>query len=261
MRLCRTIRFAADAEPAPHGRNAFAGSPPMHALGAHYELQACIAGTPDPATGYLMDIKAIDRAVRDTAIPRILAAFVSRSAAPAPLLAACFPQVNAALSGSLVSLRWRLTPTYALTVEAIDMTAALLRQKFDFAASHRLHAPSLTPEENRRCFGKCNNPNGHGHNYQFEICLRIPASGPHAPPLHEIETLCDTLVVERFDHKHLNLDTTDFSDHGGLNPTVENIARVIFGILAPEFARRFSGCELREVTVWETDRTCATFPG
>ncbi|MEL6796463.1 MAG: 6-carboxytetrahydropterin synthase, partial [Planctomycetota bacterium] len=135
---------------------------------------------------------------------------------------------------------------------------ALLRQQFDFAAAHRLHAPELSDEENQRVFGKCNNPSGHGHNYRIEASVAVPVNQPPGGfGLADLEELCDTLVIERFDHTHLNVDTEEFGPRGVM-PSVENIAKVIYDILAPAVGDR--GATLRSMTVWETDRTCCTYP-
>jgi 6-pyruvoyltetrahydropterin/6-carboxytetrahydropterin synthase len=76
-----------------------------------------------------------------------------------------------------------------------------------------------------------------------------------------LEAITDAAVIQRFDHKHLNEDTREFASVGGLNPSVENIAKVVFDLLAPEIARASPDAQLRSITVWETDRTCATYPG
>ncbi|MFU8829667.1 MAG: 6-pyruvoyl trahydropterin synthase family protein, partial [Phycisphaerales bacterium] len=161
----------------------------------------------------------------------------------------------------LTALHWQLTPTLQVETAGKHMTSAIIRQRFDFAAAHRLHAPSLSDDENRATFGRCNNPSGHGHNYRIETAfLTSPAS---SPPLTaaELESLVDRVLVDPFDHKHLNEDTEEFSTANGYNPSVENIARVFYDRLAPVAASELAGrASLHEVTVWETDRTCATYP-
>ena len=136
------------------------------------------------------------------------------------------------------------------------MTKAILRQRFEFAAAHRLHVPSLSDDENRRLFGKCNHPSGHGHNYVVEPAVAVPTGMP-AFALADLERLTHERVIERFDHKHLNLDTSEFGV-GGLNPSVENIARVCFDLLRESV--HAAGGELVAVTVWETEKTCAAYP-
>ncbi len=125
-------------------------------------------------------------------------------------------------------------------------------ESFEFAASHRLYCPSMSEEENRALFGKCANPNGHGHNYVVEVTVR---GTPHAATgrivdLQEMESIVKERVVDRFDHKHLNLDCPEFAN---LNPSVENITTVIWELLD----RRFEPARLAKVRVWETPKTYA----
>lgn len=131
-----------------------------------------------------------------------------------------------------------------------------LTQSFEFSAAHRLHVAALSDAENQSTFGKCNNPRGHGHNYQVDITIAgrpDPASGC-VLPLPQFEALVKQHVIDRLDHKHLNEDTTEFA---GVNPTVENIARVIWGLLAG----RVAPARLARVRVWETPKTYADYSG
>lgn len=261
--LTRSVRFAVGAvPPGPDSRNGYAGRPAMAGLGAHYELAVRCRGNLDPTLGYMIDIQEIDRAARAAAIPRIRTAFDEHpSSDPGVVLAGVIPHLDAALRGLLDSVIWRLSPYYSVEVRMGALGTVLVRQRFDFAAAHRLHVESLSPAENLRLFGKCNYPGGHGHNYQVEPCIAAPL-GPSgaAVSLGALESLMHALIIERFDHRNLNQDVAEFRPPKGVNPSVENIAGVCFGLLAPEIARRFPGAELRSVTVWESDRTSSTFP-
>lgn len=269
--LGRTIRFAINPAPEPdqpllRGANGYAGVPAMRGLGRHYELDVVCRGPVDPATGYFKNIKDIDSAARTAAVPIIARACAERpEVEPMAVLAECLDPLNRALGGSLRGVRWRLSPYYAVEMTTAEPSVALLRQRFEFAASHRLHTPTLSDAENRRVFGKCNNPAGHGHNYVVEPCVAVRLGGP-AFTLVDLEAITARLVIDRFDHKHLNAELPEFgcgSDVGGggvgLNPSVENIAKVCHDLLAPEIAR--AGAELRCVTVWETEKTSAVYPG
>ncbi|MEO1585184.1 MAG: 6-carboxytetrahydropterin synthase, partial [Planctomycetota bacterium] len=162
------------------------------------------------------------------------------------------------LEGLYRSVRWHRTPTLSLEHHMSAPDAVVLRQRFDFAAAHRLHAPELSAEENERIFGKCNNPSGHGHNYVVEPAVSVGISdGATGFGLRDLEELCINLVIDRFDHTHLNIDTEEFGPDGVM-PSVENIARVIHRLLDTPIADR--GARLDAVTVWETDRTCCTYP-
>ncbi|MEM0983828.1 MAG: 6-carboxytetrahydropterin synthase [Planctomycetota bacterium] len=257
--LKRTVRCTFDtASPSVRGVNGYGGKPAMAGLGRYYEFEVACAGEPDPATGYLINIKDIDDTVRGV-LPDTVSKWIAEGD-PRPPTAVC-AQLRSSVAGALepvrlVSLRWGFSPTFSIEVD--DMTTtAILRQRFDFAAAHRLHVPDLSDEDNRSMFGKCNNPNGHGHNYQVEPAVRVPLDG--SLTLDRLERLTDETVIERFDHKHLNEDTAEFGPDG-VNPSVENIARVCYELLAPVIED--AGGTLESMTVWETDRTCCAYsPG
>ncbi|GAB4549748.1 MAG: 6-carboxytetrahydropterin synthase [Phycisphaerales bacterium] len=264
VRLTRTVRctFNPGEEPSGAGVNGYAGKPAMRGLGRFYVFDIACRGEPDPTTGYLINIKDIDRATRDTVVPAV-ARTIERAPETDP--GSLLPSLGAALAGALPcaleSLRWWLTPTYCVEIAMDDTNSVLMRQRFDFAAAHRLHVPSLSQEENRAVFGKCNNPSGHGHNYQVEpvVAVRLDHQGPPFT-LDDLERLTDEHVIERFDHTHLNEDTDEFGASGD-NPSVEHIAAVCYRLLAPQIEAASHGrATLRSITVWETDRTSCTYP-
>jgi len=249
----------------PRGDNGFAGVPAPRGLTRFYEFEVRCVGDPDPGTDYLIDIKDVDRAVRSTVVPPIATACRDDPGVePARLMQAFIDPLAAALPAPLDSVTWRLSPYHCLKMCAASRSTVLIRQRFDFAASHRLHRPELTEEENRRLYGKCNNPAGHGHNYRLEPCIELDLDqdGISVWSSAEIERITRRTILDRFDHAHLNEDTDEFGLPGGVNPSVENIARVFFELLAPAIERTDQrGARLRSVTVWETDRTHATYPG
>ena len=126
-----------------------------------------------------------------------------------------------------------------------------LQVSFEFSASHRLALPGCTDEENHAVFGKCSNPNGHGHNYRLDVT--VAASPSVANTVATLEAVVDREVMARLDHKHLNLDCPEFAE---LNPSVEHIALVCRNLLQAPL--RTAGLDLVSVTVWETAKTCAT---
>lgn len=268
--LRRTVRFSinldADGLPVDSGPsyNGYGGHPSPIGLGRYFEIELACRGTPDPRTGYLVNIKDIDGAVRRGAIPVLRAAC---AAAPGGLeLVGMLPVLAAAIQEHL-EISWsrlvlRLSPYHAVEMATDAPSIALLRTSLDFAASHRLNCAEMTPAQNRAVFGKCNNPSGHGHNYRIEPCVAVELNSLAASPftVQMLERATDETIIERFDHKHLNLDTVEFADEGGVNPSVENIARVCFALLEPVIRGVSGAAALRSVTVWETDRTCATYP-
>lgn len=259
-RIVRANLGGGHPESLAPGSNGHAGQPAMLGMGVYYEFEVRCAGEPDRVTGYLLNIKLIDQAVREAVLPRVHRALLdeprSSPVALVPMLATALAD---ALTVPLVSLRWGLSPTYSLESRMNHPQSVLLRQRFEFAAAHRLHVPELSDQENRTVFGKCNNPSGHGHNYELEVCIRLPA-GDRTMHAAELERIVDETVIQRFDHKHLNIDTTEFAAGTGLNPSVENIARVCHGLLAPAIGAGSGNPTLHSVTVWETPKTSCTYP-
>jgi 6-pyruvoyltetrahydropterin/6-carboxytetrahydropterin synthase len=263
--LTRTVRFSLNPADDPGASlpavNGFGGSPAMHGLGRYYELHIACQGEPDPVTGYLLNIKEIDAAVRNAALPIIaLACREAPQSDPAMLMPRIIAALSQRLGELLVSARWNLTPYYSIEMTA-DTSHALLRQSFDFSAAHRLHVPALSDDENFRAFGLCNNPSGHGHNYRVEPCVALRLDPAPIFSLTDLEALVHEHVIKPYDHTHLNENTKEFAAALGVNPTVENIARVCFERLrAPIESRSNGSATLRAVTVWETDRTSSTYP-
>ncbi|MRX47848.1 6-pyruvoyl trahydropterin synthase family protein [Pedobacter puniceum] len=128
-------------------------------------------------------------------------------------------------------------------------------RKEHFNAAHRLHNPLWSDEENKKVFGKCNNPSFHGHNYELIVKV-IGYPDEQTGYLVDMKILSDIIqdhVVEKFDHKNLNLDVEEFKD---LNPTAENIAMVIWNILR---AQLDTALDLY-VTLFETERNYVEYP-
>lgn len=246
-------------------RNGYAGVPASQGLSTFYEFEARCVGDPDPGTDYLVDIKDVDRAIRSVVVPEVRRALSDEPGIePHGLLRSVLEPLSVALPASLASLIWRLSPYHEIEMQPETPDIALVRTRFDFAAAHRLHRPELSDDQNRDLYGKCNNPAGHGHNYRLEPCVELSVSPESLPSLtiSQIEAVVDRTLIARFDHTHLNEDTKEFGLPDGVNPSVENIARVFFDLLAPEIRAESDGtAQLRSITVWETDRTCATYPG
>jgi 6-pyruvoyltetrahydropterin/6-carboxytetrahydropterin synthase len=262
FQLSRLVRFAINLTARPREcegqiHNGFAGWPPMEGLGAFYELEVACAGTPDARTGYVVNIKTVDEAVRRHVVPH-LADMVLTGAPIDPLhaLSGMLEPLNRTLRGLVRSVTWRLSPYYWLTMDAAAPDRVIISQHFEFAAAHRLHCEQFTDQQNREIFGKCNNPSGHGHNYRLQVAVAVDlhARDPRLG-LGALERIVNETVIRRFDHKHLNRDTREFA---ALNPSVENIAKVCHDLLKEPIGA--SGAELDHVTVWETEKTCCTYP-
>lgn len=129
-------------------------------------------------------------------------------------------------------------------------------RKAHFNAAHRLYRKDWSDAKNNSVFGKCNNPNFHGHNYDLIVGLSGQID-PETGYLIDLKILKDLIydeVEKPFDHKNLNLDVPDFKD---INPTVENIAVVIWNKLRKKLEDKFK----ITVTLYETPRNFVTYTG
>jgi len=128
-------------------------------------------------------------------------------------------------------------------------------RKEHFNAAHRLYNPDWSDTENDRVFGKCNNPNWHGHNYELVVKL-VGEPNPDTGYVFDMKKLSDIIreeVLVRFDHKNLNLDVPEFKE---VNPTAEHIAIVIYNLLRPRISDNLD----LKVTLYETERNFVEFP-
>lgn len=128
-------------------------------------------------------------------------------------------------------------------------------RKEHFNAAHRLHNPEWNAEDNARIFGKCNNPNFHGHNYDLIVRLSGEVD-PKTGYVFDMKILSDLIkeyVLDRFDHKNLNLDVEEFKE---LNPSAENIAIVIYDILREKISHDYD----LKITLFETERNYVEYP-
>jgi 6-pyruvoyltetrahydropterin/6-carboxytetrahydropterin synthase len=122
-----------------------------------------------------------------------------------------------------------------------------LTRRYRFAASHRLHSAAFSDEENKRLYGKCGNPYGHGHNYILEVTV----SGPIDPEtgmvanLGELDPFVEREIIEPFDQKYLNEQVGEFRENV---PTTENVCREIYRRLKVFPAGRLEGVRIQETS-------------
>jgi 6-pyruvoyltetrahydropterin/6-carboxytetrahydropterin synthase len=130
-----------------------------------------------------------------------------------------------------------------------------ITRRYRFAASHRLHSPEFSQEENRRLYGKCDSPYGHGHNYVVEVTLTGPvdAQTGMVANLGELDPFVEHNVIEAFDHKYLNEDVAEF--HARV-PTTENVCREIYRRL-----EQFPAARLERVRIEETSKNSFEYEG
>lgn len=128
-------------------------------------------------------------------------------------------------------------------------------RKAHFNAAHRLYNPNWSFEKNEEVFGKCNNPNWHGHNYELEVKVtgEIDPETGYVIDLKILKDIIKEAVTDRFDHRNLNLDTEEFKN---LNPTAENIVVVCYNLIRQRLDDKF---ELH-VRLYETPRNFVEYP-
>jgi 6-pyruvoyltetrahydropterin/6-carboxytetrahydropterin synthase len=211
-----------------------------HGHGHNYLLEVTVAGAVDPATGMvvnLYDLKMVLERVLVEFDHKNLQAdtpyFTGRIPTTENLAVVLWDRIAEQLQGAqLVALR--LFEEEDLSVDyqgrRVGNTQEVqLTRRYRFAAAHRLHTEALSETENRRVFGKCNNPNGHGHNYTLEVTLRgeiVPETGM-VTDLDRLDRTVAERILLRFDHQHLNFDEA----FAGKTTTGENLAILIWDIL------------------------------
>jgi len=260
-RLMREIRFMlTPPERVSTGRrNSWAGLPTTDTIAPYLRLRAIVSGEPQQVTGYVCNIKVIDEFLREHTVPYLRDAWMTHDKAFSipgmmrPMWDRLAPIMPAETTLERITLC--SSPYLSFSVDRGDITMVTLSYEFEFSASHRLSCDDLSNEENERIFGRCANRNGHGHNYMLLVTL---AGQPDARtgvlvPLRQVEDVVNQRVIDVFDHKHLNSDCAEFAN---LNPSVENITRIIYEKLEGAFAP----ATLRRVRVYETAKTYAEYP-
>jgi 6-pyruvoyltetrahydropterin/6-carboxytetrahydropterin synthase len=266
FRLTREVRFALNDDvataPPAHSSNGSGGYPPILEIAPFLCLQITLEGELHPRTQYLRNIKDIDETIRRRGIGRISQIRQAKPFGFASIPSTLLHELRDAWADERVRLfkvKLALSPYLSVSCSEKEHPMVLLSQMFEFCASHRLHNPSMNDEENRRIFGKCNNPAGHGHNYQLQVTLRgVPDRNGVLIDAPSLERIVAGAVIERFDHKNLNAEVPEFRDHNVI-PSVENIAQVIYRLLEPQIAQAHAHASLASVTLWETSRTSCEY--
>jgi 6-pyruvoyltetrahydropterin/6-carboxytetrahydropterin synthase len=248
--------FGVAAETSGHGHN--------------YVLELSVRGEVDPINGMVINIKDVDAMLKN-----LLASIDHRMINTAmPEFADAVPTTE-----KLAQALWRRMPKTVGTAECVglrleehpglhvelfkeDTQMVYLTRSIEFAAAHRLHTDKLSADENVSIYGKCNNPNGHGHNYVAEVTV---SGEPDAKTgividLGAFEELLEREIEGKLDHKHLNLDTPYFKD---CVPTAENIAIAIWRLLADKVpaCRKGGAVKLHRVRLIETARSWFDYYG
>ncbi|HLJ57554.1 MAG TPA: 6-carboxytetrahydropterin synthase [Chthonomonadaceae bacterium] len=296
----------------------FEGGPePVQPYGHNYVVDVTLSGEIDPRTGIIVNIKEIDRIVRERVVDRLhkklihvqAPEFCMRPVSPESLAVWIAGALRAHMpeEAKLVSVRVEETPEQSAEwrdarsdmdnpsnqpfaraagdaapsgsgrpdrssdragdpaaeqarVSAADRSVGnVLRatRVYEFAASHRLHSDRLSAEENRELFGKCNYESGHGHNYILEVTVEGPIdeqSGRVIDP-DELDAIVNREVVDRYDHRHFNIDIPEFQ---GLIPSTEMVTKVVWDRLAGKIP---TPARLASVLIRETARNIFEYRG
>jgi 6-pyruvoyltetrahydropterin/6-carboxytetrahydropterin synthase len=136
------------------------------------------------------------------------------------------------------------------------MPQVTIIRRLQFNAAHRVHNPAMSDEENQATFGKCNNPNWHGHNYTLDVSVTGPVDERtgYVIDLAEVKAIVEREVVNKVDHKNFNLDV-DFMR--GIIPTTENIVVAMWRVLEPAIGRG----RLTKLVLWETPNNYVEYDG
>lgn len=136
------------------------------------------------------------------------------------------------------------------------MAEVTVTRRMHFNAAHRVHNPALSDEENDRLFGKCNNPNWHGHNYMLDVSVTGPIQERtgYVMDLGELKRIVQHEVVEKADHRNMNLEVEFMR---GVIPTAENIVVACWRVLAP----RVAPARLTRLVLWETPNNYVEYEG
>lgn len=222
--------------------------------GHDYKLEVMVKGKNDIQSGIVVNTTEIKEIVTNLVESELDGKFLNREHT-------YFAQVNPTTENLVEYIWYRLEPqlkdcklhrirlheNHYLYAEKEEGSLVSLTRKYHFCAAHRLHSNQLSDDENMRIFGKCNNVYGHGHNYFLDVTVKgqaDPVTGM-VMNLADLDRVVEQIVIEKFDHKHLNLDTEEFKE---LNPTSEVMATVIYHMLSPHLPN------LYRIGLWETEK-------
>ena len=152
----------------------------------------------------------------------------------------------------LGTLTLKLNPYRKMALSVEGEAMVYYSEKFEFAAMHKLWNSSFDKDKNETLFGKCANPNGHGHNYIIEVVIKA-AEATALNPISYAQAV-ETHLIDHLDHKNLNEDVPYFKQN---NPTMENIAKFAWAQLSNSLGTKRLHC----ITVWESDRTQCSYYG
>jgi 6-pyruvoyltetrahydropterin/6-carboxytetrahydropterin synthase len=254
-------RYWRDDWDATENERVFGKTTSPYGHGHNYTLDVTVTGTLDERTGMVMNMTELKAIVNDV-LEEFDHKFLNEDT---PYFKQLLPTTE-----NIVRVLWRLIaaklPAQAQLAhlrlyEMSDLWAdydgsdeASFARSYTFSAAHRLHAPALSESENLAVYGKCNNPNGHGHNYTLEVTV----AGPIANNTGMVFDLVEMdkrvrSVLDQLDFRHLDKELTAFVDRPS---TAENIIAYLWQELAP----RFDG-QLAHLKLWETKKNVFEYVG
>ena len=136
------------------------------------------------------------------------------------------------------------------------MAIVTITRRLQFNAAHRVHNPALSDAENKALFGKCNNPNWHGHNYTLDVSVSGPVDEKtgYVVDLSHIKRVVEREVIDKVDHRNFNLEV-DFMQ--GVIPTTENIVVAMWRVIEPAMRP----AKLTKLVLWETQNNYVEYDG
>lgn len=229
--------------------------------GHDYTLEVMVKGKLDSQSGIVVNITDIDKVAKSFVEEKLNGKYLNKEndffKENIPTTENVVSYIWDALDGKLENCQLhkiRLRESDFLYSEKENSPMVRLTRKYHFSTAHRLHSNQLSDEENLDIFGKCNNPYGHGHNYYLEVTVsgeQDPVTGMIVD-LAKMDQIVEHEILQKFDHKHLNLDTEEFKE---LNPTSENVAVVIWQLLAPKLPKLF------KIGLYETEKNYFEYYG
>ncbi|AQQ08871.1 6-pyruvoyl tetrahydropterin synthase/QueD family protein [Sedimentisphaera cyanobacteriorum] len=262
-RLTRQIRFSVDPfgnEGDAEGFNSYCSKPAGHGLGFFICLNVELQGSVQADTGFLINLAEIDAKARTEAvniykkrIQQMISAGKNVTLEKnAEILMECWEGLRRSFNPQkLSSLEQLVNPYKKITISG-DSNMLLYSEKFEFAATHKLWNENFSEHKNFEQFGKCANPQGHGHNYVVEITAE-PENWKDFDRF-DFQKKVKKLFIDKLDHKNLSKDLEYYKQH---NPTVENITVHCWQTLSG----KLKGARLESVRIWENDRAYCTYRG
>jgi 6-pyruvoyltetrahydropterin/6-carboxytetrahydropterin synthase len=254
-------RYWRDDWSAEHNEQVFGKCISPYGHGHNYTLDVTVKGTPDATTGMfinLTELKAIVGKVLDEFDHKHLNEdtpyFKDLIPTTENIVRVLWRLIAPELPPNATLARLRLYELNDLWAEYDGADEATFARSYVFSAAHRLHAPALSNDENQAIYGKCNNPNGHGHNYTVEVAVGGPVD-PTTGMVIDMVAMDATVrgVLDTLEHRHLDKEVAAFAD---MPSTGENIAVYLWRELAP----RFEGHPVH-IKLWETNKNIFEFGG